>query len=355
MNKVSVIPFYPGQMDNGLFDPQKLKLRDNVLSPFLELKAKYEKEGYVIGTADLVPVEEADVIIFFDLDLKYILKTYFANKLQKAVYISFEPPVVYQQHRPEILSRIATIFNKMLTWQDDLVDNHRTFKFFFPVPAFTEAVTSVSFQSKKLITTIVGHKASNQKNELYSKRVEAIKYFEKTLKDFSFFGAGWSKKDFPSYAGKVDSKYDVLKQYKFVLSYENEFLINGLVSEKIFDCFYARTIPIFWGAENVGDYFPADTFVDKRNFTTYEELHKYLEGMSEEEYSRRLMAIEKYLISAEFQKHSCAYFAKTVFDTSLNPTQNKIKISNIALVAIYKTKQKILNIIKRVSLMLGRY
>lgn len=355
MNKVSVIPFYRGQMDNALFDTHKLKLRDNVLSPFLELKAKYEKEGYIIGTADIVPVEQSDIVIFFDLDIKYILKAYFSNKLKNSVYISFEPPVVYQQHRPEVLSKIASIFNKVLTWQDDLVNNQRIFKFFFPVPAASEVTAMVPFQDKKLITTIIGYKASNQKNELYSKRVEAIKYFEKALGGFTFFGAGWSKKDFPSYSGKIDSKIDVLRQYKFVLSYENESMINGLVSEKIFDCFYARTVPIFWGAENASDYFPAETFIDKRKFKTYEELHKYLESMTEVEYNKRLEAIECYLVSADFQKHSCEYFANTVFNTTLDPAFNKIEISNLGLIVICKIKQKVLNIFKRIGLLLGRY
>ncbi|MDD2698437.1 MAG: glycosyltransferase family 10 [Arcobacteraceae bacterium] len=75
-----------------------------------------------------------------------------------------------------------------------------------------------------------------------------------------------------SYIGKVDAKLEVLKNFKFTLCYENECDIAGLISEKIFDCFYARTIPIFWGASNVESYFPKDTYIDKRNFNSYKEL-----------------------------------------------------------------------------------
>lgn len=355
MGKVAVIPFYPAQMNNLFFSPEKMKLRDNILMPFMAIKEKFEKSGYVVGTADIVTVEDADVVIFFDLNLKYIIKSYFNNKLSKSIYISFEPPVVYQLHQPTLLKKMSRIFNKMLTWQDDLVDNQRIFKFFFPMPPQTHVSETVPFNQKKLLTTIIGYKISNQKNELYSKRIEAIRFFEKNDPSFEFFGAGWKQNEFKSYKGKINNKYDTLKNYKFALSYENEGQINGLVSEKIFDCFYARTIPVFWGAENVSDFFPPETFIDKREFKTYQDLHSFLINMSEEEYSRRLMTIEHYLKSENFRKHSVEYFAETVFSAAMNPAENPIKLHYVMIIALYKVKQKYINAIKRAKLALGRY
>lgn len=40
---------------------------------------------------------------------------------------------------------------------------------------------------------------------------------------------------------------------------------KGYITEKIFDCFFPGVIPIYWGAENVTDYIPQDTFIDRRN------------------------------------------------------------------------------------------
>ena len=311
--KISLIPFYPSYLDNNIFDAVKLNARDGVLEPYIKLKELFESNNYEINTVDITPIKEADFIIFFDLNLKYILKAYLENKLHKSIYIPFEPPVVCELHQPENLKWISKLFGSVLTWQDDLVDNQKFFKFYFPMPSQSFKYEKIDFKDKKYITTIVGYKKSNRPNELYSKRIEAIKYFENKYDDFKFFGVGWDESEFKAYNGKVDSKYNILKNYKFTLCYENECNIAGLISEKIFDCFYARSIPIFWGASNPENYFSKDTYIDKRDFKTYDELDTYLSNMSEDEYNKRIEAIEKYLVSEEFKKFSSESFAKNIF------------------------------------------
>ncbi|WP_323592452.1 glycosyltransferase family 10 domain-containing protein [Aliarcobacter butzleri] len=270
--------------------------KDNILEPYIKLKEYFELNYHEINTVDITHIKEAD------LNPKYIWQAYMENKLHKSIYIPFEPPVVYQVHKPENLKWIANLFGAVLTWQDDLVDNKKFFKFHFPMPSQFFVYEKIDFKDKKYITTIVGYKKSNRPNELYSKRIEAIKYFENKYDDFEFFGVGWDESEFKAYNGKVDSK--------FTLCYENECNIAGLISEKIFDCFYARTIPVFWGASNPENYFPKDTYIDKRDFKTYDELDIYLSNMSENEYNRR---IETYLISEEFKKFSSESFAKNIF------------------------------------------
>jgi len=304
--KISVIPFYQSDLKNLFFDKT---------FNFPYVIAKYFKsKKYEINTVDITPIKEADFIIFFDLNPKYILQAYTSNKLHKSIYIPFEPPVVRELHKPENLRWISKLFGAVLTWQDYLVDNQKFFKFYFPMPSQSIEYEKTNFHDKKYITTIVGYKKSNKPNELYSKRIEAIQYFQNKYDDFEFFGAGWDKNEFKSYGGKVDSKYDVLKKYKFTLCYENECDIAGLISEKIFDCFYARTIPIFWGASNVENYFPKDTYIDKRDFNSYEELDNYLSNMNEDEYNQRIEAIEKYLASEKFKNFSSESFAENVFN-----------------------------------------
>ena len=183
----------------------------------------------------------------------------------------------------------------------------------------------------------------------------AIWSFKNKYDDFKFFGVGWDESEFKAYNGKVDSKYNILKNYKFTLCYENECNIAGLISEKIFDCFYARSIPIFWGASNPENYFPKDTYIDKRDFKTYDELNAYLSNMSECEYNRRIEAIEKYLLSDEFKKFSSESFAKRIYDISQN--QNKAELNNffiIYLKLILATNYVIgLKLFERVTRLIG--
>ena len=352
--RISFIPFYTSQLDNYLFKKDN-NIRDNILEPYIKLKELFESNNYEINTIDITPIKEANFVIFFDLNLKYILKAYLENKLHKSIYIPFEPPVVCELHQPENLKWISKLFGSVLTWQDDLVDNQKFFKFYFPMPSQSFKYEKIDFKDKKYITTIVGYKKSNRPNELYSKRIEAIKYFENKYDDFKFFGVGWDESEFKAYNGKVDSKYNILKNYKFTLCYENECNIAGLISEKIFDCFYARSIPIFWGASNPENYFPKDTYIDKRDFQTYDELDTYLSNMSEDEYNKRIEAIEKYLVSEEFKKFSSESFAKKIYDISQN--QNEAELNDffiIYLKLIFTTNYvRGLKLFERVTRLIG--
>ena len=38
--------------------------------------------------------------------------------------------------------------------------------------------------------------------------------------------------------------------------------VNGYVTEKIFDAFKAGCVPVYWGAENITKYVPAECFID---------------------------------------------------------------------------------------------
>lgn len=74
---------------------------------------------------------------------------------------------------------------------------------------------------KKLIKLIAG----NHPLELYSKRIEAIKWFEKNhLNDFYYHSNKYIRfllnktkiSRFLSYKGKVESKKDILEKYKLL-------------------------------------------------------------------------------------------------------------------------------------------
>jgi hypothetical protein len=56
------------------------------------------------------------------------------------------------------------------------------------------------------------------------------------------------------------NKIDGLKDYCFSIAMENGTYPN-MVSEKITDCFMTGTIPIFYGIENIGDFFNTDGII----------------------------------------------------------------------------------------------
>tara|TARA_R110000772_G_scaffold268725_1_gene398203 strand:- start:12526 stop:13569 length:1044 start_codon:yes stop_codon:yes gene_type:complete len=341
MKIVSVVPFYSSGLNNCFFDNK------NIYNFPYELKKHFELNEFQVNTVDISPIKHSDFILMFDLKLKYILSMLFQGKLNKCIYISFEPPSVYSLHEPLVLKVLSNLFFSVLTWQDEIVDDKNIFKFYFPMPKVQKITNDLSFNEKKLLTTVVGYKTSTHPDELYSKRVDAILFFEQHIpKQFDFYGAGWDESRYQCYRGKVDSKLETMAKYRFTLCYENQHSIKGLISEKIFDCFHAKSIPIFWGASNIEKYIPADCFVDKREFPTYESLLNYLSSMTEEEFGHRIKAINKYLLSDEYKLHSSESFAQNLYKV-LNVDKVDTPFYSKVLPLIHIAYLKIINKIKR--------
>ena len=151
--------------------------------------------------------------------------------------------------------------------------------------------------------------------------MEAIVHF--SHKDyFDLYGRGWDNHHFltkeESEAVKrlkpkqIDNKDLVVSQYQFSLCFENT-IYPGYVTEKIFDCFLSRCIPIYYGAPNIDEYVPVNTFIDMRNFKDFKELAFFLENISENKIDEYLCNINEFLKSDGFLKCTDQYFANELF------------------------------------------
>jgi len=93
-----------------------------------------------------------------------------------------------------------------------------------------------------------------------------------------------------SYKGKVGPKhhshYENLKkinEYLFCWCPESAYhplWSYGHVTERIFNCFKSKTIPIYYGCYNIEELVPTDLFVDFRNFEDLKELSAFLIDLS---------------------------------------------------------------------------
>jgi len=73
------------------------------------------------------------------------------------------------------------------------------------------------------------------------------------------------------YKGACASKFEVLQRYKFCLCFEN-MAMNGYITEKLFDCLYAGTIPLYLGAPDIECYVPEDVYIDCRKYRSWNEM-----------------------------------------------------------------------------------
>jgi hypothetical protein len=57
---------------------------------------------------------------------------------------------------------------------------------------------------------------------------------------------------------------NVFNKYKFIICYENSYT-DGYITEKIFNCFFAKTIPIYKGSEKITNYINENSFINGRD------------------------------------------------------------------------------------------
>lgn len=238
-----------------------------------------------------------------DLDLGQLPKP-------KLILFIWEPPAV----QPEIWDpEIQKNFSKIYTWNDDLVDGVRFFKFY--LPSYSPRIFPlVAFEDRKFLTLIASRLSSRHPNQIYSEREKLIRFFEERPDvEFDLYGRYWEKRKFRSWKGTIADKMSVLKNYRFAIAYENS-LESGYITEKLWDVFAAGVVPIYWGAPNIERYVPADCFIDRRQFESDSALLSFLESMTKEEWEGYIDRAGAFLKSERIQKFTGEEYARTVAD-----------------------------------------
>lgn len=69
----------------------------------------------------------------------------------------------------------------------------------------------------------------------------------------------------------------VFNKYKFIICFENSYN-TGYVTEKIFNCFFAKTIPIYLGDPDICKYINPESFIDARSNNWHERLKELNEN-----------------------------------------------------------------------------
>lgn len=320
---------------NNIFNKDAYKIGENLEYPFVTLRDKLNALEIKIDTLDMYPLDEYDKVIFLDVPKKSNIKFKRLKEIGKSklYLVILESEIIKKDNW---VKKNHIYFDKVFTWNNDLVDDNKYIKFFLPnkIPdKFDFKIDS----KEKLCTMIAGNKANKDSRELYSERLNDIRWFEKNHPEhFDLYGFGWDERNFsgkiinklnmikllkkafvekhPNYKGKVESKNDILKKYKYAICYENVKDISGYITEKIFDCFFAGCVPIYWGAPNILDYIPKSTFIDRREFKNIAEVYNYINNMDENIYLQYISSIEKFLKSDAIKKFSGENFAETIIE-----------------------------------------
>lgn len=331
------------------------------------LTEKIKESGYKFMTIDLYLKEnpKQTALLISDMGKGASL----SGNLIPTLSFSLESPIIANRYYHNIHKKTHNYF-KVLDWHGVQERIHNSSNRFIPI-AWPNLSTPTSFSNhldwhKRRYIVIVNsnkrafkwHKSSLKdphyffrqfvanfynswtrmtdpwmKVELYSLRLEAICHFAQ-YSDFDLFGNGWDliSKDSPAklsslvssaYRGLMTSKKTDLSNYKFCICFENT-IFPGYLTEKIFDCFFAGVIPIYFGDPLVTSRIPSETFIDFRNFKSFNELDDYCRSINYNEATEYIMAAQNFLSSELFKPFTADYFANNIIDILNEMNENYI-------------------------------
>lgn len=303
-----------------MFTDPSSPIGDDLSYPSVRLGEFLRSKGHKVATLDMDALENFDAAVFLDHPtfLNPYLRQLRKMKNKKLYLILSEN----EANRPDnYWPRNHRDFDKVFTWNPQLVDNKKYFQCHWTTRVPENFRISQEGRTKFCVT-IASQKYNPHRSELYTERVRSIRWFEQNHPDqFDLYGTEWDRRyivgrlaranlflqrfykmtgerfkshRFPSWRGTVKRKRDVMKQYKFAITYENA-VFPGYITEKVFDALFAGCVPVYLGAPDVTNFIPANVFIDRRKFKSDGELYEHMKNMSEKEYAGYVAAIENFV------------------------------------------------------------
>ena len=127
---------------------------------------------------------------------------------------------------------------------------------------------------------------------------------------------------------KDSSKTDFQRKCKFTLCFEST-KHAGFVTEKITDAFYADTIPVYFGSEEVFSIFNREAFIYCPSREAFEETAEKIVALDQDD-SAFLRMLNQPVFNPEFdyEKHMSAYeqFIKNIFEQPIDKAYRRSRV-----------------------------
>ena len=329
IQSVFLDPSYQIFDSNGLFDLTNSVLnRDGQLLPFHRLREHFANDGVNVQTADYLfkgVTYDASSSRYYSFGLLGNYERILLEKSAKlSAFVIMEPPIV-APFLYNALPRLSALFDRVYlhnTHGDGYslagVEISKLHRLNWPIPHndVLELYWNNCVRMKRVVVINGSHNPFGRDRELYSLRILAMVELSK-LGVVDLYGTGWNrwwsrdafwlsywlniKALMSIYKGKCDSKFEILQNYDFCLCFEN-MKMNGYITEKIFDCLYAGTIPLYLGAPDILDYLPENVFIDCRKYLNWTAMWEDITMMSPEKMHEMKIAGRAFLKSDSAKK-----------------------------------------------------
>jgi hypothetical protein len=355
---VYVDPFSKHFEQDRLFDASGIPGgSDNALAAFVHLRDWLQARGVAVHTADLLDARPANARatnVYISLGLRDRYRRLARRPdVVCSGFFTFECPVVLPALYGS-LHKLGGTFRRVFCFSSEealrpfLRGPVRLSHFMLPAP-FDDIHQDVwERRDRQFLVMINAHKQTRIRvNELYTERLRAIEFFNR-YGEIDVYGRDfdgpparmatrmprvvsrlerrarmrWEAVRPPTdrlriaareaFRGpRAPRKADTLGRYTFSLCLEN-CVLESYIPEKIFDCFYAGTVPVYWGAPDIERWVPRECFVDMREFDDYGELRDFLHSRSPDQIEEYRVAAREFLRSEQFRPFSTRTFAELV-------------------------------------------
>lgn len=341
---------------DGLFDVTKAPTSgDGILEVYVHARRWLAERGVATHTGDLLtngqaPSGARNVYVTMGVRSRYRRLARRDDVTLSAFFVPECPiadPLLFDQ-----LYEASGAFKRMYSFSHDEAlrpflrgpVSFRPFRYPYPFDGVHEKPWAR--RDRGFLIMINGNKVPPRKTqELYTERLRAVAYFG-ARDEIDLYGVGWhgppyriGRTRMPGtlqmlqyktdgllerlrpdpvlaaarrvYKGPVTVKADALSRYTFAICFENQ-ILDGWVTEKIFDCLAAGTVPVYLGAPDIERWVAPECFVDMRRFSGYDELRDYLRALSPEEIDAYREAGRDYFRSEQYRPFTKHTFAETL-------------------------------------------
>jgi alpha(1,3/1,4) fucosyltransferase len=320
MNKATNVSFIPPSSEffrNALFEGRregKSSHSPNAhwMDCYVGLYKKAREHNITMNTADLVPAEQADIVVYMLQPApNEILAFKRKNPGKKALLILLETSVgaayVFNPRNHEG-------FDAVLTYKASLVDHKKYFPM-RPRAYDRSRIRAGKSFSERRVGCLVG---TNRKFRFRSGVMagkagwrfswsdwldyalcpgELMTYRSKVgrlcaqydPRTFDIYGEGWEiypeTRDVCLGVPKA-STLEYIGGYRYYFAFENHRGKESLTSERIWDALWGDTVPVYCGSPDISKYVPKECFVNAADFDTPSEMLDWLAQSSESEWAK---------------------------------------------------------------------
>jgi len=180
------------------------------------------------------PLDECEHLVYTDMCLNQAVE---GNKAKNVAWL-IEPMCIANQNY-DLIKQIQGRFSKILTHDKSLLDLGTPYEFVPFGCCWIPKENQRIYDKTKDVSIIASSKSMTNGHKF---RYKVINEFKDKL---DVYGRGWNP---------IEHKVEGLVPYKFSVVIEN-CKREGWFTEKLIDCFATGTIPIYWGAPDIGNFF----------------------------------------------------------------------------------------------------